>query len=420
MTAGATTSAELRPGVVGFLRDNARWLAAGMLLAFASSFGQTFFIALFANDLRAELGLSHSGWGTLYAVATLAAAASLAQLGRLADIRSPRWLAVRVLLVLGVFAVTMAAVGSVWMLALAVFGLRLAGQGLLSHVSMTMTARGFAANRGRAIGIVSLGYPLGEAILPVLTVAAILAFGWRDAWLGVALVVLLVIAPLAFVLLANPRQPRSTPTAAVAVGAPGLQGRHWQRAEVVRHPLFWALVPGLLAPPLIGTSILFQGMHLVAAKGWAPDLYALAFPAYAAASVAASLGSGFLVDRFGAARLLPFYQIPLALGLVLAATLTDPASAFLYLGLIGLTTGAGFTIVTALWAELYGTDHLGAVRGLTSSLLIFATALGPGLTGTLLDVGVGIERQFAAMATVTLLFCGSFAVTVRGLRRQPR
>ena len=55
-----------------FLRDNARWVAGGFLLTFFSSFGQTYFISLSAGDIRAEYGLSHGGFGTIYMLATLA------------------------------------------------------------------------------------------------------------------------------------------------------------------------------------------------------------------------------------------------------------------------------------------------------------------------------------------------------------
>jgi hypothetical protein len=71
--------------MVRFLVDNARWLAAGLLLTFASSFGQTWFIALFAGEIKAAYGLTDGSWGSLYTLATLCSAGLLLAAGSMAD-----------------------------------------------------------------------------------------------------------------------------------------------------------------------------------------------------------------------------------------------------------------------------------------------------------------------------------------------
>ncbi|MEL7349695.1 MAG: MFS transporter, partial [Pseudomonadota bacterium] len=124
----------------GFYRRNAPWLAAALAMSFASSFGQTFFISLFAGGIRADFALSDGEWGAVYTVATIGSALVLAQAGQLADTVAPRRL---VLGIAGLYLAAIAAMAfgtAVWMLVLAVFGLRLAGQGLISHLSMTLTA----------------------------------------------------------------------------------------------------------------------------------------------------------------------------------------------------------------------------------------------------------------------------------------
>jgi MFS family permease len=400
-----------------FVRDNARWLGAGVLMTFASSFGQTFFIALFADPLRAATGLGHGGWGTLYAAATLTSALAIAVVGHVADRRPMAVPAVGVLGLLALGAVAMSAAEAVWLLGVAVFLLRFAGQGMASHVAMTAAARWFEATRGRALALVSLGHPLGEALLPGLVVGLTAWLGWRSAWLAVALGLAAIAVPVIVRLAAvertprNPRAPGDDPTAVPA----GLDGRHWGRREVLRHPLFWALLPGVLASPFMGTAVLFQAAPLMAAKGWSLELYAAAFPTYAALSVAGGLVTGLLVDRFGPIRLVPFVLLPMAAGLALVATATAPLAAFAVLGLIGLTTGAIFTLMAALFAELYGTRHLGAVRGLVSSFTVFGTAMAPGVTGLLLDAGIGLEAQFGAMALVAVGLAGNFALVARHL-----
>jgi MFS family permease len=400
-----------------FLRADGRWLAAGLAMTFASSAGQTFFIALFADPLRAATGLGHGGWGALYAAATLASALAIAAVGHVADRRPMAVPAVGVLGLAAVGAVAMSAVTSPWLLALALTLLRFAGQGMASHVAMTAAARWFRVTRGRALAVVSLGHPLGEAVLPGLVVAATAGFGWRSTWLAVALGLAGVLAPLVAHLGAVERTPhrRAEQSADDEAAPTGLDGRHWARRDVLRHPVFWALLPGVLASPFMVTALLFQAAPLMAAKGWSLQVYATAFPAYAAASVAGGLVSGLLVDRFGPIRLVPFVLLPLAAGLALAATAPAPLAAFAFLALIGLNTGAVFTLIAALFAELYGTRHLGAVRGLVSSFTVFGTALAPGVTGLLLDAGVALEAQLAAMAVVAVGLAGMLALVARHL-----
>jgi MFS family permease len=403
-----------------FVRDNGRWLGAAVLMTFASSAGQTFFIALFADPLRSATSLGHGGWGTLYAAATLSSAVAIGLVGHLADRRPMALPAAGVLALLTLGAVAMSAVEAAWLLGVAVFLLRFAGQGMASHVAMTAAARWFQATRGRALALVALGHPLGEAVLPALVVTLTAWLGWRSTWLAVALGLAVIVAPLVIRLGAVERTPRHPAAHGDDLDVPaGLDGRHWGRRQVLGHPVFWALLPGVLASPFMGTAVLFQAAPLMTAKGWSLELYAAAFPAYAALSVAGGLASGFLVDRFGPIRLVPFVLLPLAAGLALVATATAAAAAFVVLGLIGLTTGAIFTLMAALFAELYGTRHIGAVRGLVSSFTVFGTAMAPGVTGLLLDAGVGLEAQFGAMSVVAVGLSASFGLVARHLLGRP-
>ena len=68
-----------------FVKRNARFLAFGVLLNFASSFGQTFFVALSGAEIRATFDLSHGGFGSLYSLATLASGFTLIFVGRKID-----------------------------------------------------------------------------------------------------------------------------------------------------------------------------------------------------------------------------------------------------------------------------------------------------------------------------------------------
>lgn len=390
-----------------FILDNRRFLGFGLLLAFASSFGQTFFIALFGAEIRTAFGLSHGGFGTIYSLATLTSALALVWLGRKIDDLDLRLYSALVCVgVVGAcFLMGMAA--SVVLLALAIFLLRLTGQGLLGHTAATSMARYFGGQRGKAVSIASVGHSAGEALLPLPAVLLIGALGWREAWLVIGAVLALVLVPLVLWLLKGHGERHRRLLEGADQGATDAMTtiRHWSRREVLGDPWFYKVLPAVLAPPFILTGLFFHQVHLAEVKGWSLTWLASCFVGFATATVAASLLSGWLVDRLGARRLLPYYLLPLGLALLLLAILDHPAVALSYLVLAGFTSGASFAIVGALWAEAYGVIYLGAIRALVSALIVFSTALSPAVLGWLIDLDVSIE-------TVTAMGLGYVAVSI--------
>ena len=389
-------------GLVPDLRAEARWLGSGFLLMFCSSFGQTFFIAIFAGHLKADLGLSDGLFGSLYAAGTLVNAAVLIWAGRLADHVAMRWLGVGVIAGLALTCLAMAWVTSAWMLALVLFGLRFFGQGMMSHVAMTAMGRWFNRKRGRAVAIATLGFPVGEAILPLVAVTAIALIGWRWTWGASAIALIGLAIPVLLLLLQRER----TPTTARAVPADPHrypERRQWTRREVLRSPLFYALMPAILSQSFIQTGIFFNQVTIVEIKGWELSWFAASFPVLAAVSVMTALVAGWLVDRFGARKLLPFFLIPLGFGTLLLTYVSSPYVLPVAMALFGITGGSSATIQGALWAELYGTSNLGAIRALAAAGQVFASALSPGLIGILLDAGIHLDVQMLVMAAYCFL-----------------
>lgn len=399
---------------LAFLRSNLRWLGAGFLLSFSSSFGQTYFISLFSGDLRAAFDLSHGGFGGLYTLATLGSAATLVWLGRLADTQPLARLSVATILGLALTALAMAAVASPVMLVLVLFGLRLFGQGMLSHLCFTAMGRWYNAQRGRAIAIAAMGFPAGEALFPIVAVGLALWIGWRETWVVAAGALVLISLPLAHALLRHGRTPRNP---APVEGGGKVLPRDWTRGEVLRDPLFYALMPGILAPAFILTGVFFHQVHLVETKGWSLALFAAAYPGYSLAAVGTSLAFGWAVDRWNAGRLLPAYLLPMAAGLFLLGLVDAPWVALAFMALGGATGGAATTLIGSLWAEIYGTRHLGAIRALAVAAMVFATGLAPGIMGGLLDLGIGLEAQILVMAVYTLAAAGLFLVLAQGTAR---
>jgi MFS family permease len=204
--------------------------------------------------------------------------------------------------------------------------------------------------------------------------------------------------------------------------AAGMEGRHWSRAEALRHWSFRAVLPGVLAPPFIGTTILFQQSHLSAVKGWSPAVFAASLPLYAAITIAVSFLAGWLCDRYGVRRLLGWYQAPMALGALTLGVGQAPWSMTLALALCGVTQGAASAIMGTLWPALYGTRWIGGVRAASMSALVLATGLGPGFSGALIDLGAGVQAQFVGMglwAAATCVFLFAVAARLRPAMATP-
>jgi sugar phosphate permease len=373
-----------------FLIENRRWLGAGVLLTYASGFGQTWFIALFAGAIQMEHGLSAGDWGGLYTLATLSAAALMFWRGSVADTVPLSRLAPVTALVFAAAAAGMAMTQSVVVLGLCVFALRFCGQGMFGHIAMTAMGRWFASTRGRAVAICGLGHPAGEMTLSIAAVLAIAAFGWRPTWGLTAAVIAFAVAPALWLLLRDDRSPQGSVDTA---GQPGLHARHWTRADALGHWLFPALLPVLLTPGFIGTVVFFQQVHTAGVKGWALVDMAPGYTAFATTSVLAAFAAGWAADRFGPARLLPFLLVPMGVGTALIGPAETVAAWYLALGVIGVTQGTASALWGALLPAIYGTRHLGAIRSLATTVMVISTAIGPGLTGVLIDAGVDFPRQ---------------------------
>lgn len=386
---------------MSFLRQNAPFLSAGFLLTFGSAFGQTFFISLFAGEIRAEFGLSHAAWGSIYALGTCASAAIMVWAGMLTDRWRVRSLGFWVLCLSAVASLAMALTPSAVFLVLTVLLLRLSGQGMMTHLATVAMSRWFVASRGRALSVAALGYNVAEAFLPIAVVTLLTFIDWRLIWVLAALVSLALI-PILHRLLRLERNPH---TLSQDDESTGLGGRHWTRSEVLRHPLFWFLVPALLGPPAFNTAFFFQQVFYVETKGWTHQAFVAMIPIYTAVGVAAMLVWGRLVDRFGSARLIWLYQFPGVLAFIVFAQAGVPGALALGFMCLGIMNGANAILPNAFWAEHFGTRHIGSIKAMASAIMVFASAVGPFLTGLLISFEVPLPTQYLWVSIYFALTC---------------
>lgn len=360
--------------------------------------------------------LSHGEFGSIYMIGTLASAATLVWLGRVVDHFSISTVAFWVCAALSLSCLSMSLVSSAWMLVIVIFALRLSGQGMMSHIAMVAMGRWYVAERGRAVSITSMGFQIGSGVLPVIVVTLIALIGWRASWVVAAALMIFVALPAICMLMKVERIPSGQlPKSAAQSGQ-----KQWTHAQVLADPLFWFMITGVLAPAFIGTSVFFHQVHIGEIKEWSRELIAGSIGLAAVTTIVFGLLSGWLIDRLSARTLLPTFLLPLGVGNLLLGWMDSPLTILVYMFLHGVSNGISNTLFGALWPEVYGTQHLGAVRSLIMAAMVIASALGPGATGWLIDAGIGFERQLVWMGIYCLVIAVVMLMVSRVLRRRSR
>ena len=399
--------------ITEFLRTNVRWLSAGVLLNFSTSFGQTFFISIFAGQIMLDYGLSNGDWGRIYGTGTLVSGLLMIWAGAYTDLYRARSLSVAMFCMMCAFCLAMAFNTNAALLIVIIFGLRFSGQGMLSHIAMVAMARWFVGGRGKAAAISRLGFSFGEALLPVLFVALMAYTSWRSLWAVSAVLALLFILPLRY-LLSEERTPQSVAEESHAVG---MSGRHWSRSQVLRHPLFWLVLPAIAAPPMMGTAFFFQQVYFADIKGWEHVHLVALFPFYTLTTVFSLLLAGAAIDRWGSSVMMPLFQLPMAVAFVVFSLATSLSWAMVGLVLLALMQGAYGVVPLAFWSEYYGTRHIGSIKAMAAAVMVVASAIGPALTGALIDLGISLTVQMLWIAVYVVIACALVYIGV--LRAKP-
>jgi MFS family permease len=409
-----------------FIQQNGRFLFYGFLLAFLSSSGQTYFIALFGAEIRQEYDLSHGEFGLIFSLGTLASAACLIWAGRKVDNIDLRFYSALVVIGLAVACGLMAGGEGPVLLFLAFFGLRLCGQGLLGHTSQTAMARYFDTGRGKALSIASLGHAFAQALFPSIVVLMIAYVGWRAAWGWYGAVLVLAMVPAILLLLRGhgarhealmSRLAQANETSRAAGNTSSSDDRQWTLRQVLRHPTFYLVMSNVVAPGMLMTGLMFHQIHMLEVKSWDIAWFAACFVAYSGFSVITGIAVGPMIDRYSARRLITLYLAPMGIGILALVVSDHPGAVLVWFVLSGVTSGMHRSVVSAFWAEAYGVLHLGAIRALVSGVSVVGTAISPVLFGWMIDDGVSIEL-IAAICVVWIAL--AIPATAFGLRYATR
>ena len=362
----------------------------GFIFTFFSSFGQSFFLGLFNSSIRETLSITHGQFGSIYASATLLSSFILIWVGKKIDDINIFRFALYVTLLLAFSCFFFSKISSIVFLFIAVFLMRFSGQGLMSHTATTTISRFFTKSRGKALSIGWFGLSTAEFILPVLIVYLLTLTAWQNIWLSISVLILFVLPFFAFALIKNLNfDSREDVNDKNFVEQ---EIKNWTRVEVLKDYRFYIVCLNMLAMPWIATGVFVYQSYITESKEWGEFVIAQSFMAYSVLSVITLLGSGFLIDKFTSRKLLIFMNIPLLISMLVLFYLDISISAFIFLGLIGISNGLANVLGSSTWAEIYGVKYIGSIKALTTALMVFSTAFGTALFGLLIDKGFTIEQ----------------------------
>jgi len=388
--------------IIDTIKSNFKIIFFGFVFLFASSVGQSFFIGLFNSEIRNELNITHSEFGSIYGIATLCSSLLLIWIGKKIDDFKLVHYSIFVIVLLAFSSLFFSYVNGIIFLFCGIFLLRLSGQGLMSHTSTTAISRYFEKRRGKALSIVFLGMSLGEFILPVLIVYLLSFIYWRELWIQISIVVLLI---LPFICLFTVRditiQSREKNEESKKDETSFIKS--WTRKEVLKDFKFYTILPCLLASPFVITGIVINQSFILESKNWDEYVLAKAFISYSVFTVFTLYFSGPLVDKFTSRKLLFYLNLPMILSLIVLIFFDHSFSAYIFMGLLGITNGFANVIFSSLWAEIYGVNYLGAIKAFGASLMVFSTALAAAVFGLLIDYGNSIEKISAICLVFTVI-----------------
>ena len=362
----------------------------GFIFTFFSSFGQSFFLGLFNSSIRDTLSITHGQFGSIYASATLISSLILVWFGKKIDDINILKFSYLVIILLAFSCFFFSKISSIYYLFFAILLMRFSGQGMMSHTASTTISRFFTKSRGKALSTSWFGLSTSEFILPVLIIYLLTIYDWRNIWLTISIIIIFFLPIVSFFLVKNLRLESREIDNEINKSIKKI--KDWKRIEVLKDYRFYIISANMLAMPWIATGTFVYQSFILESKNWGPYIIAQSFMVYSIMSVITLFISGFLIDKFTSRKILIYMNLPLLLATIVIIYFNNPFTAFIFLGLIGISNGLANVLGSSTWAEIYGVKHIGSIKALTTALMVFSTAFGTAFFGILIDRGFSIEN----------------------------
>jgi MFS family permease len=393
----------------------------GWIIVIAGTFGlimtgpgQTYAVSIFIEHFIHDLGLSRTLVSGLYGVGTLVGSFALPLIGRQIDRRGSRPTAVVIALLFGLACIFMGLVVNWPMLLLGFMTIRMLGQGGLGLVSQNVINQWWVSRRGMIMGVSGLGVSLlGIGALPGLINWLVTLYGWRLAYMLLGAVLLLIMAPVAWLFYRDRPELYGLHPDGRQMGIDetelAVAEENWTLAEARRTPMFWVMSGGLSLIAMLITGLYFHMVSIFADNGLAANVAAAVYAPIALATAVFTLSGGLLLDRVPARVMLSTSLFLLAFSLWFAQHLSGVAAATLYGAALGGTSGLFHVVGMVVWARYYGRQHLGSITGVTTTVVVIGSALGPLPLGAARD-WLGSYNQALTLLAILPLALGAAAL----------
>jgi sugar phosphate permease len=274
----------------------------------------------------------------------------------------------------------------------------------------------FVARRRAATSVATLAQMAGLVTMPLIAQFAMLHGSWRDGWLAIGVLTLVVgLLPTWLLLVRRPEDIGLHPdgaapvVTAVSVASPLAPEPDFSRAQALRTPAFWLLLGyTVLVYPIQAGISLHMAPHLIE-HGIAPAITATIVSTYSLMSAAATIACGFLPRRLPIRYPMAAVGVLLTVSPLLMKGIASPVEAYVAAALFGFGVGGILTLLPIAWADYFGRANFGAIRGIALSAQVIAQAVGPLISGGFRDwtgsyqASLSVLAAFGALSIVAAL-----------------
>jgi MFS family permease len=387
-------------------------MLVGTLGMVMTSPGQTDSVSIFIERFIGDLQVSRSLVSTLYTMGTLLGSFALPVVGQQIDRQGSRRMVIVISALFGLACIYMGFVQNALMLGLGFIAIRMLGQGGLSLVCRNVINQWWVRRRGMVMGISGLLASLfGLGGFPNLINWLIPIYGWRLTYMFLGLFILAVMIPIGLGFFRNrPEdyglQPDGLKPDLVEEKAAAEEPieENWTLSEAMHTSVFWVGGAGIASISMLTTGLFFHMVSIFQDNGLTPTVAASVYLPIALTTAIVTLGSGVLLSRIPVRVLLAASLVLQAVSLVMAGWfLQGTEMALLYGVIIGSMLGLVRTVGSVMWAMYFGRQHLGSITGVTTTISVVGTALGPMPLGIARDLLGSYNTALTVSAALPLL-----------------
>lgn len=373
--------------------------AIGLALGIATTIVSTF--GVFSAAIASEFAWSQSEIFAALLVVTLVAAALAPVVGTWIDRYGMR----RVILT-SFLAEALIFASFYWQTDnLTAFYLRYAALAFLglgtTHVAFArLITLWFDKRRGLALGIALAGVGIGGFLWPLGVQWVISDWGWREAYLAMALTIVLIALPMLGTLVREPSADRDGSTDVAITRSPTFG---FSLREARGKPVFWRMVVAFFLVGLSIQSLLVHVVPLLRMRAIDAQYAALAQSLMFVAVTTGRLVTGWLMDRIFAPRVAAAFVLVAMLGVLLLAVGQSGPVTLLGALLVGLAVGAEVDVLAYLTGRYFGTLAFGQIYGVYYGVYSLSGGVGPWLTAFSVDLSAGYGLALTAHALILAL-----------------